>query len=90
MKYVLSFLLLTACTVNKPIEPISCPEPVERVRTVYVQTPLPLPIKPQIPVIKGKDMRCLTPTTQWELKNRDTILKDYISELETIIKSTRD
>lgn len=58
-------------------------------RVVYVSTPLPLPLKPAIPKIKGKDLSCLSPTTQWELKNRDTILKDYISELETIIKSTQ-
>ena len=57
-------------------------------RVVYVSTPLPLPPKPEIPKIKGSDMKCLTPTVQWELKNRDTIMKDYISELETIIKST--
>ena len=58
-------------------------------RVVYVAVPLQLPPKPEIPKIKGKDMKCLTPTTQWELKNRDTIMKDYISELETIIKSTQ-
>lgn len=58
-------------------------------RVVYVSVPLPLPPKPEIPKIKGKDMKCLTPTVQWELKNRDTIMKEYISELETIIKSTK-
>lgn len=58
-------------------------------RVIYVSTPLPLPPKPTIPKIKGKDLKCLSPTIQWELKNRDTILKDYISELETIIKSTQ-
>lgn len=58
-------------------------------RVIYVSTPLPLPPKPEIPKIKGSDMKCLTPTVQWELKNRDTIMKDYISELETIIKSTQ-
>lgn len=58
-------------------------------RVVYVSTPLPLPPKPEIPKIKGKDLKCLTPTTQWELKNRDTIIKEYISELETIIRSTQ-
>lgn len=58
-------------------------------RVVYVAVPLILPPKPNIPKIKGSDMTCLNPTTQWELKNRDTIMKDYISELETIIKSTQ-
>lgn len=61
-----------------------------RGRVVYVPVPLPLPPKPDVPKIKGKDLKCLSPTTQWELKNRDTILKEYISELEMIIKSTRN
>ncbi len=58
-------------------------------RVIYVAVPLSLPPKPQIPRIKGSAMKCLSPTTQWELKNRDTIMKDYISELETIIQSTQ-
>jgi hypothetical protein len=60
--------------------------PTERV--VYKMTPLSLPVKPEIPVIKGSDLRCLSPNTQWELLNRDKVLKDYILDLEETIKST--
>ena len=92
---ILSFLLFSACggTPEKPLPPMegtpiykSSEEVKERV--VYVSVPLPMPIKPQFPKIKGKDLRCLSPTVQWELKNRDTIMKDYIYELEAIIRST--
>ena len=80
------FLFLGACTRE-----VVKPTPVEiQTRTVYVQTPLPLPIKPEWPIIKGRDMRCLSPTTQWELKNRDTMMKEYISQLETIIRATHE
>ncbi len=108
MRYLILFLLLSACSTKQTetLPPLKEGIPVSRNddprknscgavdmgnqgRVVYVSVPLPLPPKPEIPKIKGKDMKCLTPTTQWELKNRDTIMKDYISELETIIKSTQ-
>lgn len=70
-------LVLNGCATQVPTE-----------RLVYKKIPLELPIKPTIPVIKGSDLRCLSPDTQWELLNRDMILKNYIIDLEETIKST--
>jgi hypothetical protein len=86
---ILFFALLAGCTVMRKEETVVQAEPTVIKEKVYVQTPLPLPIRPVWPKIKGSDMRCLSPTTQWELKNRDTMMKEYISQLEEIIKSTQ-
>lgn len=76
LRIILIGILLVGCTMT----------PTERV--VYKMTPLSLPVKPEIPVIKGSELRCLSPDTQWELLNRDKVLKDYILVLEETIKST--
>lgn len=92
---ILLFVFLAGCVTSNEvkIKPEETQAYVSSQRTfepVYVQTPLQLPIRPIWPKIRGKDMRCLSPTTQWELKNRDTIMREYISQLETIIKSTHE
>lgn len=77
-KTLLIFLLLTGC-VSKPVE-----------RTVYITTPLELPSKPELPKMSSDSLSCVSDETKWTLLKRDVLLKNYISELETIIKSTKN
>lgn len=78
-KTLILFLLLTGCA-NKP--------PVER--TVYITTPLELPVKPELPKMNSDSLACVSDDTKWTLLKRDVLLKNYISELENIIKSTKN
>lgn len=69
---------LTGCTANQKI--------VER--KVYVSVPLSLPAKPELPRVRSDSLTCVDDETKWALLKRDVAIKNYISELETIIEST--
>ena len=58
-------------------------------RVIYVTTPLSLPAKPELPRMKSNELECIADSSKWTLLKRDVILKNYISELETIIQSTQ-
>lgn len=75
-KTLVLFLLLVGCA-TKPVE-----------RTVYVTTPLELPVKPELPKMNSDSLACVSDEIKWALLKRDVLIKNYISELETIIKST--
>lgn len=57
-------------------------------RKIYVTTPLTLPAKPELVKINSDSLSCVDDSTKWALLKRDVAIKNYISELETIIKST--
>lgn len=61
--------------------------PVEKV--VYVTTPLYAPDRPNLPTWTGKDMECLTPEMKQNIRDRDTLRREYAEKLEIIIKSTQ-
>jgi hypothetical protein len=71
-------LLLLGCA-TKPVE-----------RTVYVTTPLHLPTKPELPRMSSDSLSCVSDETKWALLKRDVLIKNYISDLETIITSTKN
>lgn len=60
--------------------------PVDRV--VYVTTPLPQPVRPDLPTWSGKDMECLAPEVKQKIRDRDTKRREYAEQLEVIIHST--
>lgn len=76
---ILLTIFISACTITtgKPIE-----------KTVYVTTPLSLPARPELPRMSSDALQCISEESKWALLKRDVLLKDYISQLETIINST--
>lgn len=82
MQYLmLVFLLLAGCSFNV--------EKTEPPKTVYVSVPLRLPAKPQFPKIQAESLECLDDQAKSELLYRDTVIKSYIQDLETVITSTQ-
>lgn len=64
-------------------------QPKEQPRVVYVTTPLTLPQKPELVKIQSDSLSCVSDDVKWALLKRDVAIKNYISELETIIRSTQ-
>lgn len=58
-------------------------------RVVYVTTPLELPTKPELVKIKSDSLACVDDNTKWALLKRDVEIKNYISQLEEIIRSSK-
>jgi hypothetical protein len=77
--YILIISLLLGCSAPKKEQP----------RVVYVSTPLSLPNKPELPKIPSDSLYCVSDDVKWALLKRDVAIKNYISELETIISSTQ-
>ena len=77
--------VLLACALLQ-----GCAAKVQTVeRKVYVMTPLSLPARPELPRMNSDALSCISDETKWALLNRDILLKNYIAELETTIKSTQ-
>lgn len=76
---ILSIMLLIGCSAPKKEQP----------RVVYVSTPLTLPTKPELIKIPSDSLYCVDDDVKWALLKRDVIIKNYITELETIIQSTQ-
>ena len=57
-------------------------------RKIYVTVPLTLPKKPELVKVAADSLECVDDATKWALLKRDVEIKNYISELETLIKST--
>lgn len=55
--------------------------------TRYVSIPLPVPVMPELPQIRDRDLLCLSDDIYIRLARRDLILKSHIRQLETIIKA---
>ena len=75
---LLGVVLLSGCANN--------PQIIER--KIYVTVPLTLPKKPDLIKIPADSLNCVDDSTQWALLKRDVAIKNYISDLEDIIKST--
>ncbi len=58
------------------------------IRTVYVQEPLPLPERPEVPTIKGEELMCLSGEAYAKLVERDQVQFEHIKRLEAIILTT--
>lgn len=88
---ITSLLILSGCSLISTPEPIVPVEPqiltVEKL--IYITNPLQLPVRPTMPVWTSVDMDCLTNEMKLKILTRDKLRKDYIEQLETIIKSTQ-
>lgn len=58
------------------------------IRTLYVQEPLPLPDRPEVPTIKGEELACLSDEAYAKLVERDALQFAHIKRLEAIILTT--
>lgn len=58
------------------------------VRTVFVQEPLPLPDRPNVPTIAAAELSCLSDEAYLKLVERDQVQFEHIVRLESIIMST--
>lgn len=67
---------MTSCTIYKD-------------KIVYVQIPIKNPLKPEIPKISSDQLQCLSDDTKNLLIKRDSMIKNYIYDLEDTIQSTR-
>jgi hypothetical protein len=76
--FVILLFILNACAMQEPKEKI-----------VYITTPLTLPEKPELPKMSADALECISDESKWTLLKRDVLLKNYISDLETIIKATQ-
>lgn len=84
MKASIIVILLAAigtmsCATTQP--------PVEKV--IYTTTPLELPGRPTLPTWSASDVSCLSPELKQKMVDRERLRKEYINQLETIIKSTQ-
>lgn len=59
-----------------------------KTETVFVQDPLPLPDRPNLPVTPSEEMQCLSDEAYEGLAVRDATLIKHVERLEDIIKST--
>ena len=66
-----------------------CAQQPTKVQYVYIPIPLEHDPRPEFPKLKSSDLSCLTDQTKNTLIKRDTIMKNYIDQLETIIDTTK-
>lgn len=86
MKFIkLSFIALVLFSLNGCT--INATEPTTP-KIVYVTTPLPIPKKPQLPKVSSSDLECVPEDTKQKLLQRDILIKNYVSDLETAVFST--
>ena len=83
----LTIVLITSLTISGCVGYTPAPEPI--VKKIYVTTPLQLPEKPSWPKVAGSDVMCLSVEAKQKILARDTAIKNYISDLETVIESTQ-
>ena len=57
-------------------------------RLVFVQEPLPLPDRPELPRIPGDDLMCVADDAYELLVRRDVLQAQHIHRLEAIIRTT--
>jgi hypothetical protein len=80
---ILVSITLAACTTTTPP-----PQIVEK--PIYIKVPLSLPAKPTLPTLNSNDVSCLPTKIKQKLVERDSLRKNYIEQLELIIKSTQE
>lgn len=54
--------------------------------TVYVTTPLPVPLEPTLPMVMGHELECLTESAYERMLVRETRLRNYAERLQAIIE----
>lgn len=81
-------LILSGIVCATLIGCASNPQIIER--KIYVTVPLELPKKPELVKVPADSLECIDDSVRWDLLKRDVAIKNYISELETIIKSTQN
>lgn len=59
-------------------------------RVEHVSVPLPMPVRPELPGIKGADLQCLSDDAYRTLVRRDRMRREYAEQLEAVILSTHD
>lgn len=59
---------------------------------VYIKVPvvLPLPQKPNVPLIQEEQLSCLTDEAYEALAERDILVAGYAKELEAVIKANNE
>jgi len=77
IKILIISLMISACS-SPPKEKI-----------VYIPTPISRPTMQPLPKITGQEVDCLSDDTKMKLLKRDDIMKNYITDLEVIIDSTK-
>ena len=56
---------------------------------VYVSVPLTHEPRPQLPKVGADELSCLSTETKNTLITRDTLMKNYMEQLEVTIDSTK-
>ena len=72
-------LVISGCVYRTP----------PKMEYVYVSVPLSHDPRPQFPKVSGSELSCLSTETKNTLITRDTLMKNYMEQLEVIIDSTK-
>lgn len=59
-----------------------------KTETVFLQDPLPLPDRPNLPLMPSDEMQCLSDEAYEGLAVRDATLIKHVERLEDIIRTT--
>ena len=72
---VAGIISLTGCATTP--EPVGCP-------------PLPLPPRPELPIVQPDALACLSDAAYEALATRDAKLQAYAGQMKAVILTTRD
>ena len=56
----------------------------------YLAEPLPIPVRPMLPVLVAGEVMCLSDDAYRKLVERNRLRREYTEELEAIIHSTHE
>ncbi|MCG5538960.1 hypothetical protein [Halorhodospira sp. 9622] len=59
-------------------------------REVYVQEPVPVPPRPDVPTVAAGELECLSDDAYRALAERDAVLEAHIARLERLIRTTHE
>ena len=59
-------------------------------REVYVQEPIPVPPRPDVPTVSAEDLDCLSDDAYRDLAERDAVMEAHIWRLESLLQTTHD
>lgn len=57
-------------------------------KTVFIQEPLPIPDRPDVPTLSPGELSCLSDEAYFKLVERDQMQFEHIKRLEAIIRTT--
>ena len=72
---VIGIIFLAGCATTEP---------------VFVQEPLPVPDRPNLPTLNADMLQCLSDDAYEALVVRDTMLQEHVRRLEAIIQTTHE